>query len=235
MSHVTQFSIAQLQSRLEQREQDKYLEEPDFLDYFVDGMKSNPDSVDAKLVLNFLLANVLAGADTTAIALRAIFDFLLQSSHAMTKARSEILAQGFDEGEVVPYCIARSLPYLDAVIRQSLRMHPSVAMPLERYVPDTSLTIPDDTFVPHRAAVGLNLYIIGRNEEVLGQDSDEFRPERWLKMKDENEDEYQRRLRKINSADLTFGGGSRICIGRHIALIQIYKAVAAGGFRVKQD
>ncbi|KAF4419121.1 Pisatin demethylase [Fusarium acutatum] len=225
MSHVTHFSIAQLQRRLERKEQEKFPEEPDFLDHFIDDMKNNPDSVDAKLVLNFLLGNVLAGGDTTAIALRAIFDFLLQNPHGMTKLKSEILAEGFDDAEVVSYSKARSLPYLDAVIRESLRMHPSVAMPLERYVPDTGPTLPDGTFVPPRVAVGLNPYIIGRNEEVWGQDANEFRPERWLKMEDENEEEYQRRLRKMNAADLAFGGGSRICIGRHIALIQIYKAV----------
>lgn len=171
MSHVTHFSIAQLQRRLEQQEQRKSSEEPDFLDHFIDGMKSNPDSVDAKLVLNFLLANVLAGADTTAIALRAIFDFLLQNQHAMTKLKSEILTLGFNDAEAVPYSRARSLPYLDAVIRESLRMHPSVAMPLERYVPNTGLTLPDGSFIPPGVAVGLNPYIIGRNEVVWGEDT----------------------------------------------------------------
>ncbi|KAF5645853.1 cytochrome P450 monooxygenase [Fusarium tjaetaba] len=226
MSHVTHFAITQLQRRLEQREQGKYLEEPDFLDYFIGGMKSNPDSIDAKLVLNFLLGNILAGADTTSIALRAIFDFLLRNPHAMARLKSDILAESFDDDAVAPYSTARSLPYLDAVIRESLRMHPSVAMPLERYVPDTGLTLPDGSFVPPGVSVGLNPYIIGRNEDVWGEDANEFRPERWLKLKDESEEEYQRRLRKMNAADLTFGGGSRICIGRHIALIQIYKGVA---------
>ncbi|KAH7211243.1 cytochrome P450 [Fusarium oxysporum] len=207
MSHVTHFSIAQLQRRLEQQEQRKSSEEPDFLDHFIDGMKSNPDSVDAKLVLNFLLANVLAGADTTVIALRAIFDFLLQNQHAMTKLKSEILTLGFNDAEVVPYSRARSLPYLDAVTRESLRMHPSVAMPLERYVPNTGLTLPDGSFVPPGASVGLNPYIIGRNEKVWGKNADEFRPDRWLKAEDESEEEYQRRLRKMSGADLTFGGG----------------------------
>ncbi|QKD59202.2 cytochrome P450 [Fusarium oxysporum Fo47] len=207
ISHVTHFSIAQLQRRLEQQEKHKSSDEPDFLDHFIGGMKSNPDSVNAKLVLNFLLANVLAGADTTAIALRAIFDFLLQNQHAMTKLKSEILTLSFNDAEAVPYSRARSLPYLDAVIRESLRMHPSVAMPLERYVPNTGLTLPDGSFIPPGVAVGLNPYIIGRNEVVWGEDTHRFRPDRWLKTEDESEGEYQRRLRKMNGADLTFGGG----------------------------
>ncbi|KAF5980929.1 cytochrome P450 monooxygenase [Fusarium coicis] len=224
MSHITHFAIAQLQRRIEQRDQDKVLEEPDFLDHFIDAMKSNPDSVDAKLVLNFLLGNILAGADTTSIAFRAIFDFLLQNPHAMAKLKAEILAEGFDDDDaVVPYRTARSLPYLDAVVRESLRMHPSVAMPLERYVPDTGLALPDGSFVPPGVSVGLSPYIIGRNERVWDEDANEFRPERWLKTEDENDEDCQRRLRKMNPADLTFGGGSRICIGRYIALIRSTK------------
>ncbi|KAF9773967.1 hypothetical protein IL306_008104 [Fusarium sp. DS 682] len=225
LSHIVRFSYKQVRDRFKQPKVDKS-DEPDFLEYFLDGMESHPDQVDAKLVLNFVLANILAGADTTAITLRAVFGFLLDTPHAMEKLENDILAGGFGDDQAVPYSSARSLPYLDAVIRESLRMHPSVAMPLERYVPSSGLTLPDGSFVPPGVAVGLNPYIIGRNEEVWGKDANEFRPERWLKAEDEDEKAYQLRLRKMNAADLTFGGGSRICIGRHIALVQIYKAVA---------
>ncbi|KAF5545701.1 cytochrome P450 monooxygenase [Fusarium napiforme] len=164
MNFITSFTVTQLQRHLEQQERDEISAESDFLDQFVDGMTRDPDTVDVKLIINFLLANILAGADTTAIL------------------KNEIVAQGFDDGGVVPYSIARSLPYLDAVIRESLRMHLSVAMPLERYVPETGLTLPDGSFVPPGVAVGLNPYIIGRNKEVWGEDADEFRPERWPHM-----------------------------------------------------
>ncbi|KAF4340768.1 cytochrome P450 monooxygenase [Fusarium beomiforme] len=225
LSHITRFAYQQLQDRLNQRRVDK-LDKTDFLEYFLDGMENNPDQNDANLVLNFVLANILAGADTTAITLRAVFGFLLDTPHAMDKLQNEILAEGFDHSQAISYSSARSLQYLDAVVRESLRMHPSVAMPLERYVPSHGLTLPDGSFLPRGTGVGMNPYIIGRNQEVWGKDANEFRPERWLKGDDEDEELYQQRLRKMKAADLTFGGGSRICLGRHIALVQIYKAVA---------
>ncbi|KAF5685648.1 cytochrome P450 monooxygenase monooxygenase [Fusarium denticulatum] len=194
---------------------------PDFSDHFTDRMKGHPDSVDVKLVLNLLLVNVLAEADTTAIALHAIFDFLFQNLHAMTKLKREILAKAYDITDILLYGIARSLPYLDAVIRGSQRTNPSVATPLDPYVPETGLTIPDGRFAPPGVVVGLSLYIIRRNEEVWEEAAIEFRPERWFKIDDEDEQKYQQRLRKMNRADLTFGGGSRICIERRVALIQI--------------
>jgi hypothetical protein len=65
-----------------------------------------------------------------------------------------------------------------------------------------------------------------RNKGVWGEDADEFRPERWLKGEGEAEEEYKARLQRMNAAELAFGGGSRICMGRNLALVEVYKIVA---------
>ena len=115
---------------------------------------------------------------------------------------------------------------LDAVIRESLRMHPSVSMPLERYVPSTGLKLPDGRFIPPFTAVGMTPYVTSRNPGIWGADADEFRPERWLQAEGESDSAYQKRLQSFRASDLTFGGGSRICLGRHLALVEVYKIVA---------
>lgn len=107
-----------------------------------------------------------------------------------------------------------------------MRMHPGVCMPLERYVPDSGLALPDGSVVPPKTAVGLNPYVVGRNKSVWGQDADVFRPERWLRGEGEREETYRERLRVFNTRDLTFGGGSRVCIGRNLASMEVYKIVA---------
>ena len=107
-----------------------------------------------------------------------------------------------------------------------MRLHPSVAMPLERYVPASGLNLPDGSHVPSGVAVGINPYIVARNKGRWGPDADEFRPERWLPTAAESEAAYQERLRSMHAADLTFGAGSRICTGRHLALMETYKMVA---------
>jgi len=107
-----------------------------------------------------------------------------------------------------------------------MRLHPAVSMPLERYVPSQGLNLPEGSYIPPGVAVGINPYIVGRNKKLWGHDADEFRPERWLQMTDESESIYKERLRVMKAADLAFGGGSRVCIGRNLALVETYKMVA---------
>ncbi len=46
-------------------------------------------------------------------------------------------------------------------------------------------------------------------------------------MKEEGgEEEHEGRLRRMNAADLGFGGGSKICLGRNLALVEVYEVVA---------
>ncbi|KAF4414768.1 Pisatin demethylase, partial [Fusarium austroafricanum] len=134
LSNAIQFTVTRLQERFEKRKTDKNRGKADFMDHFINAMEEHPDIVDTQRVLVYLIGNVVAGSDTTAITLRAIFDFLLHNPHALKKLQDEVIAADFNPDKAVPYSSARSLSYLDAVIRESMRMHPSVAMLLERYV-----------------------------------------------------------------------------------------------------
>ena len=101
------------------------------------------------------------------------------------------------------------------------------AMILERYVPTGGLSLPGGKFVPEGYIVGINPYVIARNKSIWGEDSEVFRPERWLRDTErETEDEFQQRLATMNNSDLAFGAGSRICIGKNLALLEVYKVVS---------
>ncbi|KAK8121312.1 hypothetical protein PG999_005432, partial [Apiospora kogelbergensis] len=225
LGNVTRISLEHLIARLQGKDANFDPEVPDFLQHFVDTKKTSPDLVDDGIIMGYLLVNLLAGADTTAITLRAIFYYVLREPRAYRKLEDEILAA--DLGGAVPrYGACRKLPYLEAVVREASRLHPGVCMLLERYVPAGGLTLPDGRRVPAGVAVGINPYVAGRNAGVWGADADAFRPERWLRGEEESEEEYRRRLRRFNAADLTFGGGSHVCIGRNLALLETYKVVA---------
>lgn len=221
---------------------------PDFLQHFLNAKNTHPDLVDDGIIMGYLLVNLLAGADTTAITIRAIFYYALRNPEVYKKLEAEIVAA--DLGKIAPYNTARALPCksrltvlrliihntnftdlsnsqdLEAVAREAMRMHPGVCMLLERYVPSSGLTLPDGSFVPPKTAVGINPYVAGRNKSIWGEDADEFRPERWLRRPAESDEDYQKRLRLFNACDLTFGGGSRVCIGRNLANMEVYKIVA---------
>ena len=131
-------------------------------------------------------------------------------------------------GDVVPFKTARAMPYLDACVREAMRLHPAVGMILERFVPAQGLTLPDGSSVHPGTVVGMNPYVIGRNASVWGKDVDTFRPERWLRDEagGESEDAFTARLAMMNNSDLTFGAGSRVCIGKNLGLLEVYKVVA---------
>lgn len=220
-SFITQLSIKFLQARLTGEDKHDPLK-PDFLDKFLETKKTHPDIVDDFMVISYLLINMIAGADTTAITLRAVVYYTLKNPRVYRKLQKEIDQAGFSTP--VSYKDARTLPYMDAVIREATRMHPGVGMPLERYVPEGGLNV-SGYHIPQGVIVGMNPWIIGANRDVYGQDAAVFRPERWLQEEGETAAEYEARLQRMNTCDLTFGAGSRICTGKNLALFEVYKVI----------
>lgn len=69
-------------------------------------------------------------------------------------------------------------------------------------------------FIPAGTEIGANPYVIHRNKRVFGQDADRFRPERWLDLE---------QTAFMDKYLLTWGYGTRICLGKNIAMMETYK------------
>jgi len=117
------------------------------------------------------------------------------------------------------------LPYLSAVIKEAMRMHPGVGLPLERIVPKGGLTTPDGTILKEGTIVGMNPWVVHMDKTTFGQDAASYIPERWLPYPLESEEEFTARTTAMKNADLTFGAGKRSCIGKNVSLLDIYKAI----------
>lgn len=219
-------SLDNFRRRLEGKDEKFDPDRPDYLQRFIDAKSTHPEHVSDDTVCMYIMINILAGADTTAISLQAIVYFVLRNQDAWRRLSDEVRAHRLDKDEPVAYSTARGMPYLEACVREGMRMNPVVGMTLERYVPEEGLVLPDGSVVPPGIKVGMNPYIMGRNKGVYGQDTDEFRPERWLQSDGEDDEGYKDRLRKMVAGDLAFGGGSRICLGRNLALMEVYKVLA---------
>jgi cytochrome P450 len=224
--NVTRIAVEAFGARLQGKDPHFNPAVPDYLQHFIESKSLHPDLVDDGAIVGYLLVNLLAGADTTAVTIRSVFYYCLKNPSTYARLVAEVRAAGFDRNRPVAAAAANKLPYVEAVVREAMRFHPAVAMLLERYVPEGGLKLPDGSYVPAGAAVGLNAYVVGRNKDVYGQDADEFRPERWLQAKGETEAAYKARLQRMQASDLSFGAGSRICLGRHLALMEVYKIVA---------
>lgn len=223
---ITNFSVQKLADRLQEGETNRDPGKPDFLGKFIEAKKQFPE-VDDTQIVSYLMINMIAGADTTAITLVVSLYFSLKNPEVWKRLRDEIPAQPFTSNLMVfSHEDTKSFSYLRAVVDESKRLHPAVAMPLERYVPEAGLTLPNEQYIPPGCIVGMDSYTIGRNK-VWGKDSKVFRPDRWLRDgRHESEAEYDNRLQSMKKSDLTFGAGSRKCIGMNLGLVELYKGFA---------
>ncbi|KAH8724239.1 cytochrome P450 [Phaeosphaeriaceae sp. PMI808] len=162
---------------------------------------------------------IMAGSDSTSIALRSIFYFLMKHPAKLVKVRAEVDG-AFADGALtspVQRTQAAKLPYLGAVIQEALRFYGPFAAPLQRYAPAGGVVIAG-TFFPAGTRVGLNPAVIQHHKEVFGEDANTFRPERWLEG-----DASQTKL--MEKSMMAFGAGTRQCTGKHVAMTQILKIV----------
>src|SRR5256885_7202490 len=79
----------------------------------------------------------------------------------------------------ITYAQCLELPFLQAVIKEAGRLHPSVMYQLPRYAPPEGITI-DDYFLPQGTEIGISPLTMNRDTAIFGIDADEFRPERWM-------------------------------------------------------
>ncbi|KAH7110257.1 cytochrome P450 [Dactylonectria macrodidyma] len=166
----------------------------DFLTKFLAKHAADPDNFTAYHVLSGCVSNMVAGSDTTAISLSAVLYYLLKNPSCMKELREEESQQ---------------MPYLQAVIKEALRLHPATGLPLERVVPEGGATI-SGRFFPEG--------VTRRDENIFGDDADVFSPKRWL-VDDAN------RVALMNRYWMPFGIGSRTCVGRHISMLDMCKLI----------
>ncbi|KAJ5611906.1 hypothetical protein N7528_009011 [Penicillium herquei] len=203
---ITNISIQHLVDRLQGSDAGYHdPAKPDFLDKFIQTKENFPDTVDDTLIISWLMVIMIAGADTTAITLNAALYSSLKQPSIWQRLRSEIPTHDSNSSfSATSYKDSRNFPSLNAVVCEALRR-----------------------YVPAGCVVGINPYVVGRNKSVFGENADTFRPERWLRdEKLETEEEFQQRLHLMNNTDLAFGGGSRICIGKHLAPLEVHKVLA---------
>ncbi|KAH9849430.1 cytochrome P450 [Lenzites betulinus] len=158
-----------------------------------------------QLAASECMDHLVAGIDTTGDALTFLMHHisLPASSAHQDRLRAELLAH--------PSAPLDSLPYLDALVKEGLRVFCPVPMGMPRFVPAGGSTV-DGVALPGGTIVSCQPYTLHRLDERVFPDPDAFRPERWL----EPEGAAER-----NQLFFAFAAGGRGCIGRNFALMEM--------------
>ncbi|CAE6358152.1 unnamed protein product [Rhizoctonia solani] len=182
--------------------------------------QGNPLPKEVLVVETFGL--LFAGSDTTSNSLSAMCFYLAKSLESQRKLQAELdehvsLNYPHQDGElnltpnpVVTYEIIKDLPYLNACLKETMRLHSTVGVGLPRVVPaGKTFTVAGQTFKAG-SIISVPTFVTNR-ASIWGQDANEFRPERWL-------EDTKGTFGKYYSP---FSFGARACIGRNLAVMDM--------------
>ncbi|KAI1463443.1 benzoate 4-monooxygenase cytochrome P450 [Daldinia caldariorum] len=211
---VLNFTLSEVEARRKSSQN-----QADMLGRLLDLHLEHPDKVSIREITAAIFINLTAGHDVLAITIRAIWYYLSQNPRVLSKLRDEIrsASDGYSTSSIVPHPVVAKLPYLNAVIQETLRIHPNTGTIIERKAPREGVII-DGYQIPGGTTVGVNAWVLHQNKNVYGEDVDQFRPERWIEATEEKGLEMSRCL-------FSFGAGTHTCIGKNIAMLMVSKLV----------
>jgi len=189
-------------------------------------------SLTEEEVLAQMKTLMLAGYETTSVSLTWALVELSLHPEIQDRLRKELL--DFENGGDASYDqLMNELPYLDAILRESLRVHPPVEMNVrvaahEDVIPLQAPVMTEKGEVVNHITVGAGAPLIvpiravNRSEALWGPDAKEFKPERWL----DSESGLTEKSKEIPGYHhlLSFIDGPRICLGKLFAVAE-FKAV----------
>jgi benzoate 4-monooxygenase len=135
-------------------------------------------------------SNIVTGSDTTATSLTSIMFRVMKNpciyDRLVTKIRTQFPPHS---NEIPTYAQTNRLQYLQACIKEALRVLLAIGRPLPRIVPAEGKMLAGEMF-PEGVIVGIPAWTLHRDKKVWGEDVDVYRPERWLEGNGAKYDRY---------------------------------------------
>nr|ACN40389.1 unknown [Picea sitchensis] len=194
----------------------------DFVDVLLEVAETN--TTDTKLKRETIKALIFqlfaAGMETSADALEWAMSELLRHPHAIQRLQEEIESVVGQHGKVKESNLA-SMVYLQCVVKETLRLYPSLPLAIP-HASVEAVTV-GGYYIPKKTMVLINLWAIGRDPIVWGEDASEFKPERFLRVEEHTMDLSGG---QSDFRMLPFGAGRRRCPGSAMAILTVEYALA---------
>lgn len=159
---------------------------------------------------------VTAGFETTAFTIEQAVFHLHDQPTLLSKLHEELVIAIPDSHLIPPWSELEKLPYLSAIIQESLRMSLGAMSRLPRTNTKHDLHYKSWT-IPKNTYVGMSAQFTNYNADIF-PDPYTFVPERWLQSVDES--------KRLDRYMVSFSKGSRRCIGIHLAYAELYITLA---------
>ncbi|XP_057977359.1 geraniol 8-hydroxylase-like [Malania oleifera] len=197
--------IGLLDSMIEQRVQYREMhgggKSNDMLDVLLNiSEDGGSEGIDRTDISHLLLDLFVAGTDTTSGTMEWAIAELLHNPHALSKVQAE-LRQTIEKGKPMEEVDIARLPYLQAIVKETFRLHPPASLLPHKAKIDANIC---GFHIPEGAQVLVNVWAIGRDPETWARPNS-FEPERFLGL---DMDVKGRSFELI-----PFGAGRRICPG----------------------
>lgn len=163
-------------------------------------------------LVNQLMTFLIAGHETTASALSFAICMLCQHPKVQIRLREEVrslLPDPRSPASSISSNDIDSMPYLNAVCNEVLRLYPPVPLTVRVAAQDTTLI---GHYIPKGTTIFMSPWATNADKDCWGEDAGDFNPDRWLGDGKANTGGIE-----TNYAFLTFLHGPRSCIGQSFA------------------
>ncbi|KAJ4377723.1 hypothetical protein N0V83_000552 [Neocucurbitaria cava] len=175
-------------------------------------------------VLGIALTTFAAGHETMMFMLAGCIyhTFLPTSAPILQRLRTEMANKNVTKNSGYTEIVTK-VPLFLAVMKESMRLWPSVGFMLPRKVPANSpgATI-SNTYLPPGTTMAINLWATHYDPDMFPR-PEMFDPDRWLA---DGTESKKREIGRLDGLWMGFGGGSRSCVGQHLARFFVIKLLA---------
>lgn len=213
VNNLAGIAIARVKARLDDPPP---AERKDLLARLMEGRDDKGEPLGRQELTAEALTQLIAGSDTTSNSSCALLYHAARTPGVLAKLQAELDAAIPADVPVPTFDMVRDLPYLQAVINETLRVHSTSGIGLPRQVPHDSAGLHlCGHFFPPGTVLSVPTYTVHRSREIWGDDADQFRPERWEHITPRQKNAFN-----------PFSYGPRACVGRNVAEMEM-KLIAA--------